>query len=88
MTAEGCLGCGKRPEVYGSSWCASCHIEIPYSAQQRMIQMRNAILWALGENGEFTDEPAPLAGKYRRRFWWRTELRKRAFSKPSEGSHG
>lgn len=38
-----------------------------------------AITWALGENGEFPDEPPPLAGKYRQRFWWRSELRRRAF---------
>lgn len=41
-------------------------------------RMRGAILWALGENGTFLEEPSPLAGKYRRRYWWRTELRKRA----------
>lgn len=83
MSEESCLGCEKRPEVYGSSWCAYCHGAIPEPAKRRMIQMRNAILWALGENGEFTEEPPPLAGKYRRRYWWRTELRKRAFDKPS-----
>jgi hypothetical protein len=36
-----------------------------------------AIRWALGEEGTFGEEPAPLAGKYRRRFWWRSELRRR-----------
>lgn len=76
---EQCLGCGKRPEVYGSSWCSNCHDTIPHNAQERMIQMRNAILRALGENGNFSPEPPPLAGKYRRRFWWRKELRQRAF---------
>lgn len=37
----------------------------------------DAIRWALGEVGEFGEEPEPLAGKYRRRFWWRRELRAR-----------
>lgn len=46
--------------------------------KRRIAQLESAVRWALGENGEFPDEPAPLAGKYRRRFWWRTELRKRA----------
>lgn len=42
-------------------------------------RLASAIKWALGEEGEFGEEPEPLAGKYRRRFWWRTELRQRAF---------
>lgn len=41
-------------------------------------QMKEAIYWALGERGEFPDEPEPLGGKYRRRFWWRPELRRRS----------
>lgn len=36
-------------------------------------RLRDAILWALGENGEFD---GGLAGK--KPYWWRTELRKRA----------
>jgi hypothetical protein len=42
-------------------------------------RLREAVRWALGEVGEFGEEPAPLAGKHRRRFWWRKELRARAF---------
>lgn len=45
-------------------------------------QMREAILWALGERDEFPEEPELLAGKYKRRFYWRTELRQRAFGSP------
>lgn len=41
-------------------------------------KLTKAIRWALGEEGEFGTEPEPLAGKYRRRFWWRSELRQRA----------
>lgn len=37
-------GCGKVPEVYGSSWCAWCHDNIPRGAQERIITMRNALL--------------------------------------------
>lgn len=41
-------------------------------------RLRAAIRWALGEEGEFGEEPPPLAGQYRQRYWWRTELRNRA----------
>jgi hypothetical protein len=41
-------------------------------------QMKEAIYWALGERDDFPPEPEPLAGKYRQRYWWRTELRKRS----------
>jgi hypothetical protein len=47
--------------------------------ESRILQLTAAVRWALGEYGEFVDEPPPLKGKYRRRFWWRTELRERAF---------
>lgn len=47
--------------------------------EKRVKQLEAAIRWALGEEGSFGAEPPPLAGKYRRRFWWRTELRRRAF---------
>lgn len=51
-----------------------------FAAQAREIErLREAIYWALGERDEFPDEPEPLAGKYRRRYHWRTELRRRAF---------
>jgi len=38
-----CEGCGKRPEVYGSSWCAHCHDAIPNVTRDRIIQLRNAL---------------------------------------------
>jgi hypothetical protein len=41
-------------------------------------QMKEAIYWALGERDDFPPEPEPIAGKYRKRYWWRTELRKRS----------
>lgn len=44
---------------------------------QRIRELESAIRWALGEEGEFPDEPEPQ-GKYRRKYYWRTELRKRA----------
>jgi hypothetical protein len=43
----------------------------------RCEALETAIRWALGEVGEFPDEPEPR-GKYRRKYYWRTELRKRA----------
>lgn len=47
--------------------------------RRRIKELEAAIYWALGENGEFNDGPQPLlAGKYRRPYWWRTELRARA----------
>lgn len=41
-------------------------------------QLKEAVYWALGERDEFPEEPEPLAGKYRRRYHWRTELRRRS----------
>lgn len=38
-----------------------------------------AIRWALGEVGEFSEEPPLIGGMYPRRYHWRTELRRRAF---------
>lgn len=49
-------------------------------------RLHAAIRWALGEEGEFGEEPPPLAGKYRRRYWWRGELRRRAFGEPQAPS--
>lgn len=43
-----------------------------YQAEQQAQTLRQAILWALGERDHF---PAQGRGK---RYWWRTELRKRA----------
>ena len=53
--------------------------------QERLARSEAAIRWALGEEGEFPDEPAPLAGKYRRRYHWRTELRARAGFAAADG---
>lgn len=48
-------------------------------ARAETQRYREAIEWALGERDEFpAEEPPPLAGKYRQRYYWRTELRRRA----------
>lgn len=39
-----CDGCGERPEVHGSSWCAQCHEEIPERAKRRICILRNALI--------------------------------------------
>lgn len=39
-----CEGCGKQCEVYGSSWCSSCHTLIPEYGKDRMCRMRNALI--------------------------------------------
>lgn len=41
-----CEGCGKRPEVYGSSWCSDCHDFLPRYVKDRIITMREA-LWQI-----------------------------------------
>lgn len=41
---ERCEGCGKRPEVHGSSWCGWCHDNVPRAAQDRLITLRNALI--------------------------------------------
>ena len=49
-------------------------------ARAETERLTEAIRWALGEVGEFpAEEPPPVAGKYRQRYHWRTELRRRAF---------
>lgn len=48
--------------------CENCMKEM-----RRRRQLREAIEWALGENGEFRQKPEG-AGNY----WWRKELRQRA----------
>jgi len=41
--------------------------------------------WLMGENGDFTD-PEPPHPRYKRNFWWRTELRRRLAAKgPGNG---
>lgn len=53
MTAE-CEGCGKEPEVFGSSWCSHCHDTLPEYTKNRIIKMRNALIqcshpaWGVG----------------------------------------
>lgn len=54
------------------------HREQLTAAMEERDRLRAAIRWALGEEGEFGEEPPPLAGQYRQRYWWRTELRNRA----------
>jgi hypothetical protein len=39
-----CEGCGERPEVYGSSWCSSCHRSLPEYAKRRILTLRNALI--------------------------------------------
>lgn len=41
-----CEGCGKRPEVYGSSWCGDCHAFLPRFVKDRMIALREALRMA------------------------------------------
>lgn len=38
-----CEGCGKRPEVEGSSWCAACHETLPQYVKERILALRNAL---------------------------------------------
>lgn len=68
-------GCEAAP---GTSLTESNEVYLAAAAEERIAQLESAIKWALGEEGEFGEEPEPLAGKYRRQFWWRTELRRRA----------
>lgn len=39
-----CEACGERPEVYGSSWCATCDYMLADSAKRRIIRLRNALI--------------------------------------------
>lgn len=39
-----CDGCGKRPEVYGSSWCAQCERTLPEHIKRRILSLRNALM--------------------------------------------
>lgn len=45
-TEPQCEGCGKRPEVYGSSWCAGCHEFLPRYTKDRIITMREGLRMA------------------------------------------
>lgn len=44
MNEPQCEGCGQRPEVYGSSWCAACAWELPEYVKRRLLTMRNALI--------------------------------------------
>jgi hypothetical protein len=51
---------------------------------KRVKELEEAVYWALGERGEFPEEPPPIAGKWRRRYHWRTQLRALAFPSTSD----
>lgn len=61
------------------------HIE---QLEGRIKNYNDLFVWLLGEQGEFPDEPEPLAGKYRQRFWWRKELRQRLAALAVTGEEG
>jgi hypothetical protein len=44
MDSPLCEACGKRCEVYGSSWCANCDISTPLYLKDRLLKMRNALI--------------------------------------------
>lgn len=67
----------KRRTLYDSRIIVDIRAENA-ALRQRVATLEAAIRWALGEEGTFSEEPPPLAGKYRQRYWWRTELRQRA----------
>jgi hypothetical protein len=77
-----CTDCG-RAMVYnrkpgeqgpGSSWmCPRCVMERARALEKERDALRAAVLWALGQAGDFAHRPEG-AGLY----WWRTELRRRA----------
>lgn len=46
--------------------------------EEENTRFRMAILWALGEYDEFPLPPDEVEGKPKQRYYWRTELRKRA----------
>lgn len=46
MSEPKCEGCGKRPEVFGSSWCTHCHDTLPPYIQDRLLKFRNACIAA------------------------------------------
>jgi hypothetical protein len=59
------------------------------AAEARASLLERAIRWALGEEGEFPEQPEPLklpgGTVLPRRYWWRTELRARAALPPTRG---
>lgn len=48
-----CEGCGERPEVHGSSWCASCHGSLPEYTKRRILTLRNALIM-VGFRGDWS----------------------------------
>jgi hypothetical protein len=42
-TEPKCEGCGKRSDVYGSSWCADCQDFLPRYVKDRLILLREAV---------------------------------------------
>jgi len=54
MSNSQCEGCGREPEVFGSSWCSECHDALPEYTKDRIIKMRNALIqcshpaWGVG----------------------------------------
>ena len=46
-------------------------------AEAEREALRNIILWALGENGEFPERPRSDSHNLYPFYWWRTEMRKR-----------
>lgn len=50
--------------------------------QQDSERLTSAIRWALGEEGEFPYRAAGQIGPNNGPYWWRPELRHRAFSAP------
>lgn len=79
------------PEAYLQQELRKLHAAVEQQADEnarlraRVERLEGAIRWALGEEGEWDEEPPPIAGKWRRRYWWRSELRERAALKESEG---
>lgn len=45
--------------------------------EQERDRLRDIILWALGERGEFLLPPERVRGKPYPHYWWRTEMRRR-----------
>lgn len=69
---------GMFPVEHGS-WLDILEVDAARAEDKRRIeQLESAIRWALGEEGEFPEEPPLVPGKYPRRYQWRTELRQRA----------
>lgn len=73
-----CDGCGQRPDVYGSRWCANCQHAIPEYCKRRIIEMESALreLTHTNRHGQLisikadvSDMVGPLIG------WTRPEVR-------------